>query len=111
MSDTFIGATHPEDGREWECQCARCGSSLMRVQCDQCGGDGLDGHDCGEDCCCCLHPEDNQTCGMCRGEGGWWQCASSGKWCEDHPLPERGEIKGSTPEWYVINGPAYGATP
>ena len=29
------------------------------VDCWQCGGEGWFGHDCGEDTCCCLDPEDN----------------------------------------------------
>lgn len=33
--------------------------------------EGLTGHDCGEDTCCCLHPEDNVVCDICNGEGGW----------------------------------------
>lgn len=39
--------------------------------CYQCGGEGLGEHDCGEDTCCCLDPEPNTTCGICKGEGGW----------------------------------------
>lgn len=39
------------------------------VECGDCGGTGLDGHDCGEDTCCCLHPEDNVTCETCNGSG------------------------------------------
>lgn len=41
------------------------------VECWNCAGDGIDGHDCGEDCCCCAEPEDNVTCSICDGEGGW----------------------------------------
>lgn len=36
--------------------------------------DGYSGHDCGEDVCCCLHPEDNQRCDICNGKGGWMRC-------------------------------------
>jgi hypothetical protein len=39
--------------------------------CWDCAGDGYIGHDCGEDCCACLHPEDNVMCSTCDGEGGW----------------------------------------
>lgn len=48
------------DGRVW-------------VECWQCGGEGSDGHDCGEDTCCCLWPEDNVTCDICLGKGGWYR--------------------------------------
>jgi hypothetical protein len=41
------------------------------VDCDLCGGDGVGGHDCGEDTCCCLEPEDNVVCHQCNGKGGW----------------------------------------
>ena len=43
-------------------------------ECEQCGGEGVYGHDCGEDVCCCLYPEDNMRCDICRGKGGWWHC-------------------------------------
>lgn len=39
--------------------------------CDNCNGDGFVGHDCGEDTCCCLHPEENLKCSWCDGVGGW----------------------------------------
>jgi len=42
--------------------------------CEQCGGDGVDGHDCGEDTCCCMYPADNETCDICQGEGGFMTC-------------------------------------
>ena len=39
--------------------------------CWECGGEGVNGHDCGEDCCPCLEPEENMTCQTCDGKGGW----------------------------------------
>src|SRR5258707_11090762 len=83
-------ADHPPDemyraGVEIDCQCARCGSSCDRIDCYQCE-DGFDGHDCGEDCCCCLYPEDNVVCGVCGGRGGWQRCLSSEAFCEANPL-------------------------
>ncbi len=55
--------------------CPRCKCCEMFWQeCEYCGGEGLDGHDCGEDTCCCLDPEDNMTCDMCGGTGGFWHC-------------------------------------
>ena len=44
------------------------------LECWQCGGDGVYGHDCGEDCCVCFDPEDNERCDICDGKGGWYRC-------------------------------------
>jgi len=44
------------------------------VECWQCGGEGMYGHDCGEDCCVCADPEENERCDICRGKGGWLRC-------------------------------------
>jgi len=52
------------------CQCCSYGW----VRCDACGGEGVSGHDCGEDTCCCLYPEDNVTCDICDGQGGLNEC-------------------------------------
>lgn len=41
----------------------------VMTECDDCGGTGFNGHDCGEDTCCCLNPEENVECGRCDGEG------------------------------------------
>lgn len=45
------------------------------VECWNCD-EGYSGHDCGEDCCCCLDPEDNVICDICRGKGGWIKASS-----------------------------------
>lgn len=99
---SIIGPDHPHDGRQWDCQCARCGSSLAFERCEMCGGDGLDGHDCGEDSCCCMDPEPNLTCDACRGRGSFPQCCSTAEFCKSNPQPGREAIKPSTPEWYVV---------
>jgi hypothetical protein len=50
--------------------CARCGCCEMTTEeCEQCD-EGLDGHDCGEDTCCCEFPEDNLRCQFCSGRVG-----------------------------------------
>jgi hypothetical protein len=92
----------PNDRNEYDCQCARCGSSCDWTDCWNCGGEGVDGHDCGEDCCCCAYPEENVRCSICKGYGGWYSCLSSAEWCKLNPLPregrepyDRGEI-----EWF-----------
>ena len=90
------------DNRRWENQCARCGSSVTYEDCTNCGGEGVTDHDCGEDCCCCLYPEDNVPCDICDGEGGWWQCLSSPEYCEAHPLPGREKVKRGAIEWYPL---------
>lgn len=54
--------------------CERCGCcSLEHKECEYCS-DGFSGHDCGEDTCCCLYPEDNIICDVCDGEGYWFRC-------------------------------------
>jgi len=51
----------------------KCGNDMEWRDCWNCE-DGYSGHDCGEDCCCCLEPEDNVECDICDGEGGWLAC-------------------------------------
>jgi hypothetical protein len=50
---------HAYQFREWE-PCWNC-------------EDGYTGHHCGEDTCCCKFPEDNVTCDICDGKGGWFR--------------------------------------
>lgn len=88
-------------GWEWECQCARCGSSCEYEHCCDCE-DGYSDHDCGEDCCCCLEPELNVVCETCHGHGGWYCCLSSPEWCRDNPLPGREEGQGRVIEWFAV---------
>lgn len=54
--------------------CEKCSNELSWRDCWQCGGEGFVDHDCGEDTCCCLYPEDNVECDTCEGNGGWFQC-------------------------------------
>jgi hypothetical protein len=78
------GTDDPERKRAWLREflkangkqlCEACGCcEMVGRSCSQCGGDGVDGHDCGEDTCCCLDPEDNESCDICNGEGGWMVC-------------------------------------
>ena len=53
------------------------------TECWQCGGEGVTHHDCGEDTCCCLNPEDNVRCDICYGKGGWGNYDG-----ETAPLPD-----------------------
>lgn len=54
--------------------CEKCGWEKSWRDCWNCGGEGLSDHDCGEDCCCCLHPELNVRCDICEGQGGFVVC-------------------------------------
>lgn len=65
------------DGLDYGPACEVCGCEMMHERCDQCGGEGVNGHDCGDDTCCCLHPEDNMRCEQCDGQGGWWLCPNA----------------------------------
>lgn len=42
------------------------------IDCSKCGGTGLFGHECGEDCCACILPFENVECIECDGDGGWF---------------------------------------
>ena len=99
--DRVIAPFPPHDGREWEEQCARCGSSCHYVDCWECGGEGAAGHDCGDDTCCCLHPDDNVRCDTCHGHGGWYECLSGADWCEAHP--HRNDVPRGRIEWFTFD--------
>ena len=92
----------PQDGQEWDCQCARCGSSVDGERCWNCE-DGYSHHDCGEDCCVCLDPEDNVRCDVCNGRGCWERCLSSPEWCEANPLPGREDVPRGKMEWFTVS--------
>ena len=55
-------------------ECVARGHFVQSVDCWQCGGEGFSHHDCGEDCCACLYPEDNVRCDICYGKGGYRVC-------------------------------------
>ncbi len=71
MSDDW--ALYDKDG-DAEPFCPDCENTLLWRDCDQCGGEGMGDHDCGEDCCACLFPEPNMACDLCDGAGGWYFC-------------------------------------
>jgi len=70
--------------------------------CSACCGEGLYGHDCGEDSCACLDPDDNVVCSICRGEGGFHFCISSEQWCREHPMRGRENVEPNTVEWFCM---------
>ena len=59
--------------------CKECGNEKFWRDCYNCE-DGYSYHDCGEDCCCCLNPEPNITCDICKGDDGWYQCSHCHPW-------------------------------
>lgn len=56
--------------------CPTCHDSLSWEDCHECGGEGVSRHDCGDDTCCCLYPDDDEPCDTCGGHGGWYRCLS-----------------------------------
>jgi hypothetical protein len=101
---TVIAPHPPADGRDWDCQCARCGSSCYYRDCWNCE-DGYSHHNCGDDCCCCAFPEPNVVCDICDGDGGWNCCLSSAEWCQANPLPGRENVERGKIEWFVCSEP------
>lgn len=103
MGDRKLGGARPQDSREWDAQCGRCGSTLTFEDCGACGGDGYVDHDCGEDSCPCADPEINVPCGVCDGEGGFPFCISSEEWCNANPRVGRENVERSTVEWFCLD--------
>lgn len=96
-----IADNHPCDGRQWDWQCARCGSSMDSAPCSSCGGDGY--HELYDEDPLFYDPGDTSTCDQCYGEGYFAFCMSSSKYCEAHPLPGRGKVPPHTPEWFTFD--------
>lgn len=90
-----------ESRLEIDCQCARCGSSVHTEHCEYCE-DGFDGHECGEDTCCCAYPEPNVMCQYCNGTGTWHRCLASREWCLANSLPGREEMSRGRIEWFTV---------
>lgn len=101
MPDIIIAGHPPNDGRDWDAQCARCGSGVTSEDCWDCDGYGEREHDCGEDTCCCLEP-DGEPCERCRSTGQILVCISDADWCAEHPLPGREALIRGEPEWFVV---------
>lgn len=86
----------------WRCRRARCGSGMVYMDCASCDGSGFNGHDCGEDTCCCLRPDDNVECSDCDGRGWFRDCDASFEWCGDHPMPGRDAVESAAVEWFRL---------
>lgn len=102
MVEPIIQDYPPADGKQYDCQCARCGSSCEHIDCFDCE-DGFSDHDCGEDTCPCAEPELNVVCDTCRGYGGWWNCISTPEFCNGTPIPGRESVKRGKVEWFEVN--------
>jgi len=105
--ETVISTCQPADGRKWDCQCARCGSSVEWEQCPNCE-DGYSHHDCGDDCCCCADPEPNVRCHWCGGMGGWLACIAPPRSCQANPRPGREKVDCGAIEWFCLSGQGSG---
>lgn len=86
------------DGGEWECQCARCGSSADWRECEECD-DGYVEDDWGDDVVPEMH---TVPCQFCRGHGGDYWCMSSREYCEANPLPGRESVERGKIEWFRV---------
>lgn len=110
MSETFISDRPPHDGREYECQCARCGSSCDWTDCYDCD-DGYCGSDCIDDLCHggeCIHGDSGQiVCHICDGYGGWYTCLSGDEWCKANPMDGRENVDRGKIEWFVVKEPRH----
>jgi hypothetical protein len=89
-------------------QCARCGSSVERVQCEHCGGDGTTAPgELYEQDPLWYDEDDTDPCSVCGGASGWTVCVSDAAWCEAHPLPGHEGIKrGEIDEYGIEREPA-----
>ena len=94
MSDNVIQPLPPRDGRDWDCQCARCGSSCDAQGCDECGNDGW------------VWEEDDEErlreCPECLGNPVIYRCLSSPEWCEANPVEGRENVPRGKIEWFVV---------
>ena len=76
--------------------CPRCRCcSYEPIDCDECGGDGVTSHECGEDTCCCADPVDNVACDSCRGRGFFFMCLGG---CDANGKHARPTLVESSPE-------------
>lgn len=100
MSDSHIGLEAPKDGRKWDYQCARCGSSLIWERCCVCGGEGVE--DVEDDENFWYESGTCVPCSQCNGQASFPCCLSSIEFCEMNPLAGREHIKRDTVEWFTL---------
>lgn len=99
MSSPIIQPLPPRDGRDYACQCARCGSSCDYYHCEYCDGDGFVENDEPDPEC----DEAFIDCPDCGGKPTSWSCLSSREWCEANPLPGREKMKRGAIEWFEVD--------
>jgi hypothetical protein len=85
---SVFGPVPPRDGREWDCQCARCGSSCTFIDCWDCNG--------------IAYEEWAEQCRTCDGRGGYEVCISGDEWCEVNPIKGRERVARGDIEWFVV---------
>lgn len=103
-SSAWFGDNPPNDGREWDCQCARCGSSIEWEQCGACGGEGITAPgELYEQDPLWYDQDDYEPCHQCNGDASWGICLSSPEWCNSHPIPGREAVERGTIEWYPLS--------
>lgn len=98
MSDSVIQPLPPRDGRDWDCQCARCGSSCDSEGCDECCNDGIVLADDYDDECDDYYVE----CPECLGNPVAYRCLSSPEWCQANPVEGRESVARGQIEWFVV---------
>lgn len=96
MGNAVIAPRPPDDGMAWECQCARCGSSVNHLSCDTCGGYGWTEDD--EDPFCASR----LTCLDCAGAREHLECVSDEAWCNAHPVEGRRDVARGAFEWFTF---------
>jgi hypothetical protein len=93
-------------GDDWECQCARCGSSIQFDPCASCGGDGwTEPGELYEQDPLWYDQNDTEACPDCDGEGSFAICISSRRWCQTHASVGRGKYPRHTVEWFHVGYP------
>jgi len=101
--DSVIGSNPPRDGREWYCDCARCGSDIYWESCGGCDGEGRTAPgELHEEDPLWYDPDDTEPCHQCGGEASWPTCLSTPEWCAANPLDGRESVERSTPEWFAL---------
>jgi hypothetical protein len=100
MTTPIIQPHPPIDAKDYDCQCARRGSSMRWQDCEEWDcDDGYQSESMDE------VDDYDGLCDTCDGEGGWHICLSSPEWCNANPLPGRESIKRGEVEWFEVNAP------
>lgn len=102
-TESIITERPPSDGREWDCQCARCGSSVTFEDCGACGGYGrTEPGELHEMDPLWYHPGDQEACPQCGGDASYALCLSSPDWCQANPIAGRENIERGQVEWFAL---------